>query len=557
MQSLANRKISSAATKAAARPSRNNLKVAASAQPYDRVYNFSAGPAMLPVDVLEEAQTDMMNWKGTGMCIMEMSHRSKEFDGVAKKAEADLRTLLSIPDNYKGGASTQFAFLPLNLTASNEDVTDYVVTGAWSKKAIEEGQKYSKANLVAKGDGKSIPDPSTWTLSEGSKYVHYCDNETIGGVEFKSAPDVGGRVLVADMSSNFVSKPVDVSKYGIIYAGAQKNVGPSGVTIAIVRDDLIGHARDICPTMLDYKTHADNDSMYNTPPCWAIYMCGMVFAKLLKEGGLDAVLKANETKAKILYDAIDSSNGFYNNPVAPAARSSMNVPFTIPSSPDLEKLFLKETAAMGMQQLKGHRSVGGMRASIYNAVPLEGVQALADYMKDHASRSFSSGSEQKYKSLSQIRPSGDQPPPGPPNAAASSSLLSWGKIRRALFPVSSAEAPMGPVAWQEVERSQRRFCKGSRHGWGLLPGRKLKGAKEGSGKDPDTDVWKPIGKTGEWVAGFLIKTTMLIITLPLAGQVVGNNGCEAIRDLTPPGKTKTKPPTGNDVGWKVGTKRTQ
>eukprot|EP00195_Chlamydomonas_chlamydogama_P010521 CAMPEP_0202899864 /NCGR_PEP_ID=MMETSP1392-20130828/9046_1 /ASSEMBLY_ACC=CAM_ASM_000868 /TAXON_ID=225041 /ORGANISM="Chlamydomonas chlamydogama, Strain SAG 11-48b" /LENGTH=401 /DNA_ID=CAMNT_0049586157 /DNA_START=97 /DNA_END=1302 /DNA_ORIENTATION=+ len=359
-------------------------------QPYGRVFNFSAGPAILPVDVLEEAQKDLINWKGTGMSIMEMSHRGKEFESVIQKAEADLRTLLNIPSNYKvmflqGGASTQFSMIPLNLATEN-DVTDYVVTGAWSKKAHEEGKKYTQANVIAKGDNKSIPAVSSWKLSKDAKYVHYCDNETIGGVEFKSVPDVGDKILISDMSSNIISKPVDVSKYGIIYAGAQKNVGPAGVTIAIVREDLIGKARPSTPTMLDYKIHVDNDSMYNTPPCWSIYICGLVFAKLIKQGGLDAQLKLNERKAKVLYDAIEASGGFYNSPVDPAVRSLMNVPFTIPSNADLEKAFIKEADKLGLLQLKGHRSVGGMRASIYNAMPVEGVQALADFMKEFHAR---------------------------------------------------------------------------------------------------------------------------------------------------------------------------
>lgn len=386
----------------AQRQSRTVLKIRATAmaeqpsllakQPHGRVFNFSAGPAMLPVDVLEQAQADLINWQGSGMSIMEMSHRGKEFDGVAKKAEEDLRKLLNIPSNYKvlflqGGASTQFAMLPLCLAAEG-DVTDYVVTGAWSKKALEEGKIFTKANCVAKGDNKSVPAPSTWKLSPDAKYVHYCDNETIGGVEFKSVPDVGDKILIADMSSNFISKPVDVAKYGVIYAGAQKNVGPSGVTIVIIREDLIGKARPGTPTMLDYKIHAENDSMYNTPPCWSIYVCGLVFEKLLKLGGLDAVQKNNEAKAKLLYDAITASNGFYSNPVDPANRSLMNVPFTIPSNPDLEKAFIKETEKRGMLQLKGHRSVGGMRASIYNAMPLEGVQELVSFMKEfHAKHS--------------------------------------------------------------------------------------------------------------------------------------------------------------------------
>ncbi|KAJ9513787.1 hypothetical protein QJQ45_015514 [Haematococcus lacustris] len=355
-----------------------------------RIFNFSAGPAILPLEVLEECQRDLVNYKGTGMSVMEMSHRGKEYEAIIKKAEADLRQLLSIPDNYKvlflqGGATLQFSMIPLNLTGEG-DVTDYIVTGAWSKKALEEGKKYTQANLVAKGDNKSIPAPASWKLSEGSKYVHYCDNETIGGVEFKSVPEVGGRILVADMSSNFVSKPVDVSKYGIIYAGAQKNVGPSGVTIVIVREDLLGNARASTPVMLDYKIHAENDSMYNTPACWAIYVCGLVFQHLLAKGGLSAVQQNNEAKAKLIYDAIEGSNGFYANPVDPACRSLMNVPFTIPAKPELEKVFIKEAEALGMTQLKGHRSVGGMRASIYNAMPMEGVQALASFMQQFAAK---------------------------------------------------------------------------------------------------------------------------------------------------------------------------
>ncbi|KAF5830934.1 phosphoserine aminotransferase [Dunaliella salina] len=359
---------------------------ASTSQPFGRLFNFSAGPAVLPLEVLQEAQADLINYKGTGMSVMEMSHRGKEFMGIAAKAEEDLRKLLNIPSNYKvlflqGGASTQFSMIPLNF-AGPEDTTDNIVTGSWSKKTIDEAKKFSKANLVAKGDNKSIPAPSTWNLSPDAKYVHYCDNETIQGVEFKSVPDVGNKVLVSDMSSNFVSKPVDVSKYGLIYAGAQKNVGPAGVTIVIVREDLVGKARPDCPTMLDYKTHAENESMYNTPPCYAMYVCGLVFEHLLKKGGLEAVYANNVEKAKILYDAIEASNGFYNNPVDPACRSLMNVPFTIPSNPELEKAFIKEAEKLNMVQLKGHRSVGGMRASIYNAMPLDGVKTLAAFMKD-------------------------------------------------------------------------------------------------------------------------------------------------------------------------------
>ncbi|KAI3438601.1 hypothetical protein D9Q98_001024 [Chlorella vulgaris] len=358
------------------------------AQPYGRVFNFSAGPAVLPVEVLEQAQADLLNWQGSGMSVMEMSHRGKEFQSIIDGAEADLRALLAIPDNYQvlfmqGGASSQFSAIPLNLSAEG-DTLDYIVTGSWSKKAAGEAKKYGKVNVVATGDNKSVPDPSSWKLSPDAKYVHYCDNETIQGVEFKAPPVVGDKVLVADMSSNFCSKPVDVSKYGLIYAGAQKNIGPAGVTIVIVRDDLIGNSRPSTPVMLDYKVQADDKSMYNTPPCWAIYMCGLVFAKMRRDGGLAAVQQANEKKAKVLYDAIAGSNGFYSSPVDAAARSMMNVPFTIPANADLEKEFVSQAAKHSMIQLKGHRSVGGMRASIYNSMPLDGVQQLANFMKEFA-----------------------------------------------------------------------------------------------------------------------------------------------------------------------------
>lgn len=360
------------------------------AQPYDRVFNFSAGPAVLPVEVLEQAQADLLNWRGSGMSVMEMSHRGKEFQSIIDTAEADLRALLAIPDNYQvlfmqGGASTQFSAIPLNLAADG-DTVDYIVTGSWSKKAAGEAKKYAKVNVAATGDNKSVPDPNAWNLSPDAKYVHYCDNETIQGVEFKAVPAVGEKVLVSDMSSNFCSKPVDVSKYGLIYAGAQKNIGPAGVTIVIVRDDLIGNARPITPVMLDYHVQAGDKSMYNTPPCWAIYMCGLMFAKMRRDGGLMAMQQANEKKAKVLYDAIASSNGFYNSPVDPAARSQMNVPFTIPSNPDLEKEFISQAAKLGMIQLKGHRSVGGMRASIYNSMPLGGVQQLSSFMATFAAQ---------------------------------------------------------------------------------------------------------------------------------------------------------------------------
>eukprot|EP00894_Picocystis_sp_ML_P003946 jgi/Pico_ML_1/54463/g4807.t1 len=353
----------------------------------DRVYNFSAGPAAIFEDVLETAQKEMLSWHGSGMSVMEMSHRGKEFMTIIQEAESDLRELLQIPSNYKvlfmqGGASTQFSALPLNLTSA-DDVTDYIVTGSWGSKAYKEAQKYCKANLAATTKDSSftvIPDQSEWKLTPGAKYVHICANETIQGVEFKHDPTVDG-CLIADMSSNFCSKQVDVSKYGIIYAGAQKNVGPAGVTIVIIREDLIGHARPETPVMLDYQIMAENDSLYNTPPCWSIYMCGLVFKKLLSMGGLSEVEKHNQAKAAVLYDAIQASNGYFKSPVAENVRSSMNVPFTM-DTPELEKEFLGLCQDNGLIQLKGHRSVGGMRASIYNAMPVSGVERLAQLMKE-------------------------------------------------------------------------------------------------------------------------------------------------------------------------------
>ena len=360
-------------------------------QPYGRVWNFSAGPACLPLDVLERAQDELLNWGGSGVSVMEMSHRGKEFQSIIAKTEGNLRTLLGVPDNYKvlfaqGGASTQFSCVPLNLTRTESDVVDYIITGSWSKKAAAEAKRYAKVNVAATGDNASVPPAGTWGLSDEAKYVHYCDNETIQGVEFQVPPAVGDKVLVADMSSNFCSKPVDVSKFGIIYAGAQKNIGPAGVTIVIVREDLIGNARDITPTMLDYKTLADENSLYNTPPCWSIYMCGLVFEKMIEDGGLSAIYKHNKSKAGILYDIIDQSNGFYQCPTEHSVRSLMNVPFTIPKSADLEKLFIEEASKKGMVQLKGHRSVGGMRASIYNSMPHDGVVALTEFMLEFAEK---------------------------------------------------------------------------------------------------------------------------------------------------------------------------
>lgn len=368
--------------------SRRSMKVSCAAATDSRIFNFSAGPAMLPQDVLETAQKDLVSWNGTGMSVMEMSHRGKEFMSIASKAETDLRELLSIPDNYKvlfvqGGASTQFSAIPLNLVGP-DDTIDVVVTGSWSKKAVDEIGKYCKANVAWNGkEGKftDIAPVSEWSVSEESKYVVYCANETIQGVEFKDEPKLEGKTLIADVSSNFLSKPIDVTKYGVIYGGVQKNIGPAGMAIVIVRDDLIGNARESCPVMLDWKTADDNDSMYNTPPCWTWYMCGLVFAKLLADGGLKSKQEKNEEKCKLIYDAIEASNGFYVCPTKAAVRSCMNVPFTIKDS-DLEAVFIKEAAALDMVQLKGHRSVGGMRASIYNAMPYEGCEKLASFMKE-------------------------------------------------------------------------------------------------------------------------------------------------------------------------------
>ncbi|KAL3345847.1 hypothetical protein AABB24_024672 [Solanum stoloniferum] len=356
----------------------------------DRVFNFAAGPATLPENVLQKAQADLVNWRGSGMSVMEMSHRGKEFLSIIQKAEADLRSLLNISDEYavlflQGGATTQFAAIPLNI-CSPDDAVDYIVTGSWGDKAYKEAAKYSKPNVIWSGKSEKytkIPSFDSLVQNPDAKYLHICANETIHGVEFKNYPTPLNEktILVADMSSNFCSKPVDVSKFGIIYAGAQKNVGPSGVTIVIIRKDLIGNAQESTPVMLDYKIHAENNSLYNTPPCYGIYMCGLVFEDLLDQGGLVEVEKKNQKKAQILYDAIDSSNGFYRCPVEKSVRSLMNVPFTL-AKPELEAEFVKTAAGEKMVQLKGHRSVGGMRASIYNAMPLAGVEKLVAFMKE-------------------------------------------------------------------------------------------------------------------------------------------------------------------------------
>ncbi len=354
-----------------------------------RVYNFSAGPAALPEAVLNQAQNELAEWRDSGMSVMEMSHRGKDYMGIAQAAEADLRTLMAIPDNYKvlflqGGASSQFAAIPMNLLRG-KNKADYILTGTWGKKAIAEAKRFCDVNIVADtSDSKftTVPSVESLSFSADAAYVHYTPNETIQGVEFPYIPDTGDIPLVADFSSTILSRPIEVSRYGLIYAGAQKNIGPAGLTLVIVRDDLIGDTLAGTPTMFNYQILADADSMYNTPPTYSWYFAGLVFKWLLEQGGLDAVAKINERKAGALYRAIDDS-GFYANPVEPHCRSWMNVPFTLPSA-DLDAAFLEGAAKAGLVTLKGHRSVGGMRASIYNAMPEAGVQALIDFMAQFA-----------------------------------------------------------------------------------------------------------------------------------------------------------------------------
>lgn len=352
-----------------------------------RVFNFSAGPAVLPEEVLREAAAEMMDYKGCGMSVMEMSHRSKMFESIIGEAEADLRELLNIPDNYKvlflqGGASQQFAMVPMNLFKNR--VGDYIITGMWAKKAYQEASLYGKANAVASSADKTfsyIPDVSDLPISEDADYVYICENNTIYGTKYKTLPNTKGKPLVADLSSCFLSEPVDVSKYGMIFAGVQKNVGPAGVVIAIIREDLI--TEDVLlgtPTMLRYKTHLDAGSLYNTPPAYGIYICGKVFKWLKNLGGLEAMKEINEKKAAILYDFLDQSKMFKGT-VEKKDRSLMNVPF-VTGDDELDALFVKESKAAGFENLKGHRSVGGMRASIYNAMPTEGVEKLVAFMKD-------------------------------------------------------------------------------------------------------------------------------------------------------------------------------
>ncbi len=351
-----------------------------------RVYNFSAGPAVLPEEVLKEAAAEMLDYKGTGMSVMEMSHRSKAYQAIIDEAEADLRDLLNIPDNYKvlflqGGASQQFAMIPMNLMKNG--VADYIVTGQWAKKAYQEACMYGKANKIASSEDETfsyIPDCSDLPISEDADYVYICENNTIYGTKFKTLPNTKGKVLVSDVSSCFLSEPMDVTKYGMIYGGVQKNIGPAGVVIAIIREDLITEdTLPGTPTMLKYKIHVDNGSMYNTPPAYGIYICGKVFKWIKKMGGLSAMKEHNEKKAKILYDFLDQSK-LFKGTVRAEDRSLMNVPF-VTGSDELDAKFVKEAKEAGFENLKGHRSVGGMRASIYNAMPIEGVEALVAFMK--------------------------------------------------------------------------------------------------------------------------------------------------------------------------------
>lgn len=351
-----------------------------------RVYNFSAGPAVLPEEVLKEAAAEMLDYNGSGMSVMEMSHRSKVYDEIIKTAEKDLRDLMNIPDNYKvlflqGGASQQFAMIPMNLMKNRKAA--YIVTGQWAKKAYQEAGKYGEAIKVASSEDKTfsyIPDCSDLDIPEDADYVYICENNTIYGTKYKELPNTKGKTLVADVSSCFLSEPVDVTKYGVIYGGVQKNVGPAGMVIVIIREDLI--TEDVLPgtpTMLTYKTHADADSLYNTPPCYNIYICGKVFKWLKKMGGLEKMKELNEKKAKILYDFLDESK-LFKGTVVPKDRSLMNVPF-VTGNEELDAKFVKEAKAAGFENLKGHRTVGGMRASIYNAMPIEGVEKLVEFMR--------------------------------------------------------------------------------------------------------------------------------------------------------------------------------
>jgi phosphoserine aminotransferase len=356
-----------------------------------RVFNFAAGPATLPTEVLEQARDELLDWRGAGMSVMEVSHRSKAFVGVAEQAEQDLRDLLGVPDSYRvlflqGGATTQFASIPMNL-ASRDAVADYINTGQWSKKAIAEARAQVDVRVIADekhSNYSTVPAEDSLRFTPGAAYVHYTPNETIGGVEFPYVPRPQAAPLVADMSSTILSRPVEVGRFGLIYAGAQKNIGPSGITVVIVRDDLVGMAREGTPSVLDYKAMADAGSMLNTPPTFGWYMAGLVFQWLKRQGGLEVMAERNRAKAERLYQAIDGSS-FYANPVDPACRSWMNIPFTL-ARPDLEGKFLEEARTHGLANLEGHRSVGGMRASLYNAMPMTGVEALVEFMNEFERR---------------------------------------------------------------------------------------------------------------------------------------------------------------------------
>lgn len=360
----------------------------------EMIYNFSAGPAVLPKEVLEQAAAEMLDWHGCGMSVMEMSHRGKEFMSIIAQATQDLKDLLAVPDNYKilfmqGGAIAENAIIPMNLAGlkGQPATADYVHTGSWSGKSLKEAKRYCNVNVAASSEAEKfarIPDVASWKLSADAAYVHICSNETIDGAEFHTVPDVGNVPLVADMSSNILSRVVDVAKYGVIYGGAQKNIGPAGLTIVIVREDLLGSALPVTPSAFDWKIVADNDSMYNTPPTYAIYIAGLVFQWLKRQGGVAAMEQKNIAKAAMLYDYIDSTD-FYSNNIDKGCRSRMNVPFFLHDAA-LNDAFLSEAKDAGLLQLKGHKSVGGMRASIYNAMPAEGVAALVAFMRDFAQR---------------------------------------------------------------------------------------------------------------------------------------------------------------------------
>ncbi|MEX2523919.1 MAG: 3-phosphoserine/phosphohydroxythreonine transaminase [Gammaproteobacteria bacterium] len=358
---------------------------------HHRVYNFGPGPAMLPKAVLEQAREELLDWQGTGMSVIEMSHRSKGFISIAEQAEADLRELLSITDDYRvlflqGGATTQFAMVPLNLLGKN-DTADYLHTGQWSGKAIKEAKRFADIHIAASSEAdnfSTIPEIETWQISDNAKYLYFTSNETIGGVEFQAYPDSGGIPLVCDATSNFLSRKITLDKYGVIFAGAQKNFGPSGIAVAVVRNDLIGHAREGIPSLYDYAVHRDSNCMYNTPPTFSWYLCGLMFRWIKEQGGVQAMENMAIERSSLMYQLLDESD-FYHSPVNPRYRSRMNVPFTLPNE-DMEKRFLAEAKEADLVTLEGHRSVGGLRASLYNGMPIEGARALVDFMRDFEKR---------------------------------------------------------------------------------------------------------------------------------------------------------------------------